>query len=213
MSETSGFATAHLSEIDARGGWIPVRRHFGVQAFGVNAWTGAEEGAEIIPEHDEKPTGHEELYVVLNGRATFALDGETFDATTGTIVFVADPEVRRSAHAAEPGTTILSAGAKPGEAYSPRPWEENADILPLFETGDFERARTLLHEALERHPDAAGLLYNLACAQSQLGEHEAALSSLARAVELEPRFAEYAQSDPDLEAIRSEAGFPSASAL
>ena len=209
MSET-GWASARLSELQGPGGWIPLRRHFGIQAFGVNAWTGAERGANVIGQHDERPSGHEELYVVLSGRATFILDGEETDAPTGTIVFVRDPAVTREARAEEPGTTILSAGAKPGEAFEPRAWEENAGILPLFEAGDYEGARARLLDALERNPEAAGLLYNLACAESRLGNADAALEHLARAVELEPRFGEYAQTDEDLEAIRSEPGFPAA---
>jgi tetratricopeptide (TPR) repeat protein len=208
MNATSRYATAHLSEIDARGNWIPLRRHFGIEAFGVNAWTGAEAGAEVIGEHDEASLGHEELYVVTTGRARFTVDGETVDAPAGTVVFVRDPAVKRAAHAEEPGTTILTVGAKPGEAFTPSAWEENADIIPLFEAGEYKQARRRLIAALEGRPDAGGLLYNLACAESRLGEKDAALEHLARAVELEARFAEFAQSDPDLEAIRGESGFP-----
>jgi tetratricopeptide (TPR) repeat protein len=203
------YRVTHLSEIEARGGWIPVRRHLGIRAFGVNAWTARGDDV-VIPEHDEIPTGHEELYFVLTGHATFTVDGQSVDAPAGTFVFVRDPQVKRAAKATEPETSIVTAGAKPGEAYEPRPWEENADILPLFEAGDYEGARRRTREALERHPDAAGLLYNLACAESRLGETDAALEHLRRAVELEPSFAEFAQTDDDLAAIRDEEGFPAA---
>jgi tetratricopeptide (TPR) repeat protein len=207
---TERYRVTHLSEIDARGPWIPIRRDLGIRAFGVNAWRATAAGEEIIPEHDEIPTGHEELYFVLAGHAAFTVDGESVDAPAGTFVFVRDPQVKRAAKATEPETTIVTAGAKPGEAYEPRPWEENADILPLFEAEDYELARERTREALERHPDAAGLLYNLACAESRLGETAAALEHLRRSVELEPRFAEYAQTDDDLAAIRDEEGFPAA---
>jgi tetratricopeptide (TPR) repeat protein len=211
MSET-GFATAHLSEIEPVGGnWLPLRRHFGIEAFGVNAWTG-DEGASLVGEHDETSLGHQELYVVLTGRATFTLDGEELDAPAGTIVFVRDPSVKRAAVASEPGTTILTAGAKPGEAFTPSTWEENATVIPLFASGEYEEAKRRLEEVLERIPDAAGILYNLACAESRLGETDAAVGHLARAVEIEPRYAEYAQTDEDLEAIRDAAGFPAAPA-
>ena len=60
------------------------------------------------------------------------------------------------------------------------------------------------------HPNGAGLFFNLACAESRLGETDAALEHLARAIELEPGFREYAQNDEDLEAIRSDPRFPTA---
>jgi tetratricopeptide (TPR) repeat protein len=206
---TERYRVTHLSEIEARGGWIPVRRHLGIRAFAVNAWTARDDDV-VIPEHDETPTGHEELYFVLTGQATFTVDGQSVDAPAGTFVFVRDPHVKRAARATEAETTIVTAGAKPGKAFEPRPWEENADIIPLFESGDYELARDRIREALERHPDSSGLLYDLACAESLLGETNAALEHLRRAVELEPSFAEFAHTDEDLAVIRDEEGIPAA---
>jgi tetratricopeptide (TPR) repeat protein len=205
--------TARLDELprsEGRPGWIPVRRRLGVKAFGVNAWTG-DDGEAVIDEHEEANTGHEELYVVLSGRAVFFVGGETVDAPEGTVVFVRDPGTQRGATAKAPGTTILSVGAKPGEAFEQQPWEINSEVLPLFDRGDFAGAKKLMVEALAERPDSAPFLYNLACAESQLGEHDAALEHLGRAVELSAQFAEYAQSDGDLEAIRSDPRFPVAS--
>jgi mannose-6-phosphate isomerase-like protein (cupin superfamily) len=202
--------TARLDELARSAGrreWIPVRRHLGVKAFGVNAWAG-DDGDTIIREHEEVSTGHEELYVVFSGRAEFVVGGETVDAPAGAIVFVRDPATQRGAKATADGTLVLTAGAKPGEPYEPQPWEVNSEVFPLFDRGDFAGAKTLLVEALAERPDSGGLLYNLACAESQLGETDAALEHLGRAVELSAEFAEYAQSDADLEAIRSDPRFP-----
>ena len=206
------FAVARLSEIDRtrRGEWIPLRRHFGIQAFGVNAWSGEEEGAQLISEHDETSIAHEELYVVMEGRATFTVDGEEIDAPAGTAVFVRDPAVRRKAVVRDGRTTILTVGAKPGEAFRVSPWEENADIIELFERGEFAAAEARLLDALERHPENPGLLYNLACAEARQGRGEDALEHLRRSVELDARFAEYAQGDEDLESIREDPRFPKA---
>ncbi len=66
-------------------------------------------------EHDLQ----EELYLVQRGRATFELDGERLDAPAGTLVF-ARPDVKRTAFAEEPGTTIVALGGVPGKAYEPR---------------------------------------------------------------------------------------------
>ena len=60
--------------------WLPVRRHFGIQSFGVNAYTAEEAGQRLVEEHREEENGHEELYVVVSGHARFVLDGEPYDA-------------------------------------------------------------------------------------------------------------------------------------
>ncbi len=89
MTESAGdarpFAAARLDEIDRRGNWIPIRRHFGIASFGVNAWTG-DDGDEVIGPHEERQSGHEELYVVVSGRAEFTIAGETLRAGPGSYV-------------------------------------------------------------------------------------------------------------------------------
>ena len=64
--------------------WRPVRRHFDIQAFGVNAYTAEKAGQRVVEEHREE-NGHEELYVVITGRALFMLDGEEYDAPPGSL--------------------------------------------------------------------------------------------------------------------------------
>src|SRR5215468_5142835 len=88
----SSYVVAQLDDIevqdDGRCPFRPVRHHLGISAFGINSWTAPNTGDRIINEHDEdEPDGHEELYVVLRGRATFELDGERVDAPPGTLVF------------------------------------------------------------------------------------------------------------------------------
>jgi hypothetical protein len=127
----SAFQVSRLEEIPAvevsgDAEWKPLRYHFGVRAFGVNAWIGHAEGDEVIEEHDEREDdcgGHEELYLVTTGHAEFRIDGETIDAPTGTFVFVGDPDLRRAAYATEPETTIVSIGAEPGRAFTVSDWE------------------------------------------------------------------------------------------
>ena len=105
-----------------------IRRHFDVQAFGVNAATG-EAGDEMIEEHHEsddeanQTNGHQELYVVMSGRAVFTVDGEEIDAPTGTIVFVRDPALLRSARATADGTAIFMVGVPVGVPYTVSRWE------------------------------------------------------------------------------------------
>ena len=202
------YETARLDELTGTDGWAPIRKHFGVQSFGINAWTAVEAGGRLIPEHDEAPSGHEELYVVLSGRATFRVDGDEVDAPAGTIVFVRDPAVQRGATAAEPGTSVLSAGARPGVAYRPRSWETNAEAYPLWEQGDFEGIKRLMVDALERYEDRGTLLYNLACAEAQLGEADAAIEHLTAAIADRPDLGANARDDTDLDPIRDDPRFP-----
>jgi tetratricopeptide (TPR) repeat protein len=203
----SGYAVARLDQIEDLNGMFRVRKHFDVGAYGINAYRPKEDG-ELVGEHDETQLGHEELYVVLNGHASFTLDGEELDAPAGTLVFVRDPAVKRRAVSADPETRVLAVGAAPGKPYSVSPWEENADIFPLFAAGEFAEAKRRLEDALERYPDGAGLIYNLACAEARLGEQDAALEHLARAVELSDQFAEYARGDDDLASLRDDPRFP-----
>jgi tetratricopeptide (TPR) repeat protein len=110
--------------------------------------------------------------------------------------------------AREPGTTVLSVGARPGDAYRPRAWELNRDVFALLDNGEHAEAKRLLTEAVERYEDRAALLYNLACAEAQLGETDAALEHLRGAVEERPSLAEDALEDVDLEPLRDDPRFP-----
>jgi hypothetical protein len=64
---------AHIDELNAvemPDGfvWRPVRRHFGIQAFGTNVYSPGGSG-QIVEEHTESQLGHQEMYLVLRGRA------------------------------------------------------------------------------------------------------------------------------------------------
>jgi hypothetical protein len=105
-----------------------VRRHFDVRAFGVNGITG-DAGDELVEPHDERDDeanmtdGHEELFAVMSGHAAFTVGGEEIDAPAGTLVFVRDPLVIRSARATADGTAILAIGGRPGVAFEVSRWE------------------------------------------------------------------------------------------
>jgi hypothetical protein len=187
----------------------PLRRRLDIQAFGVNGWRGAEPGDLVIDDHDEEVEGHEELYVVLRGRATFTLAGDRVDAPPGTLVFV-PPQVRRTAVAAEPDTVVLALGGEPGRPFSPSGWEEwdALGITELVEAKRYEEAADRYDEALARHPDHPGILFNLACLESLAGRRDEAIAHLERAIARYPRNAEYARTDPDFDPIRADPRFP-----
>ena len=210
MSE--GYGVAHVDELEElpiNNGefvWRPVRRRFGITAFGTNAYTG-KAGQRVIEEHSERDN-HQEMYVVLRGRATFTLGDDEVDAPAGTIVFVR-PNTKRGAIAAEDGTAVLAVGAKPGVVFEPSPWEDVFVANSYAEQGDLERAREVFRKLFDEHPDAWQGLFNAACLEARLGDRERAFEYLERAVELEPQAREYAQKDSDFDSIRDEERFRS----
>jgi tetratricopeptide (TPR) repeat protein len=188
----------------------PVRLHFGINSFGINAYS-ARAGERVIEEHDELGHGagrHEELYFVATGHATFELGGEEVDAPAGTAVFVRDPAVRRGAVAKEADTTVLVVGGVPGRAFEPSPWEAWLAAKPLLDAGQPDRGAAVFLQALERHPGNSNVLYNLACFESLAGRPDDALAHLTEAIELDPRMREWARADEDFAAIRDDPRFP-----
>ena len=200
------FHVSHLSELEtipvgSHGlQWRPIRSRFGITAFGVNAYT-AEPGQEVVENHTERQYQHEELYVVVTGRARFTLDDHEVDAPAGTLVHLPDPEVRRSAVAVDPGTTVLALGAKRGEPFEPSPWEL------FFRAGQLEpeEAVRFYQENRGAYPDHAGVDYNLACMRALAGDREGAIADLERAFERSPdEVRTWAKDDSDLDSIRAE---------
>lgn len=207
----SGYAIAQLDEIeqvdDGRCPFRAVRHHFGITAFGVNAWTGRDAGDRIINEHDEaEPDANEELYVVVQGSAVFELDGERRDAPAGSFVF-ARSGVKRTAFAEEPGTTIVAIGGTPGEVYEPSGFEVWLPITPLYEAGKYAEAADRGRELIRENPEYAGLLYNVACCESLAGRTADALEHLRLAIERSERFRSFAGGDSDFDPIREQPGF------
>ena len=70
-----GWETVRLDEIEpipvVEGTllWRPVRRTLDIGAFGINAYVAPNAGDDVVEEHTETSLGHEELYLVLAGRA------------------------------------------------------------------------------------------------------------------------------------------------
>jgi quercetin dioxygenase-like cupin family protein len=208
---SDGYEVAHVDELEElpiNNGefvWRPVRRRFGITAFGTNAYTG-NAGQRVVEEHFEQDN-HQEMYVVLRGRATFTLGDDEIDAPAGTIVFVR-PNTKRGAIAAEDGTAVLAVGAKPGVVFEPSLWEDVFAANAYADKGEFEKGRKLLETLLEQHPDAWQGFFNAACLEARVGDKERAIQYFERAVELEPEKArEFAKSDSDFDSIRDNARF------
>ena len=205
-----------LDEIPVPGAdinWRPVRRTFGIRAYGINAYT-ADTGKHVVEEHTERGLGHEEVYVVVTGRARFTLNEDEVEVGPATLVYLRDPMAKRGAVALEDGTTVLAIGGKPGEAYDPSGWEWSFAASPLRERGDYEGALAIIREGLDQRTpgledriDYAWLHYDIACYESLLGRRDEAIANLKTAIERDPRIAQHAPKDEDFASLREDPEF------
>lgn len=202
----SGYEVVELAALESFPGpgtlrWSPLRRPLGITAFGTNVYTAADVGQDVVEEHTEEQLGHEEMYVVIAGRATFELDGKELDVPAGSLVYLRDPKVKRYARAAEPNTTVLAVGGKPGQ-HEISAWESYFIAYAVVDD-DPERAVAELEAAVAERPENAALHYHLACIYAKTGLLDHARTSLDRAVELRPDVRQRAEEDPDLEPLRA----------
>src|SRR5439155_6759363 len=91
-AQGTGWQVAQIDEIppvkpDWPATWKSVRHFFGITAFGVNAVT-KDAGNVLIPEHDERSSGQQELYLVHAGEVRATLDGEAVTIAAGGMVSV-----------------------------------------------------------------------------------------------------------------------------
>jgi quercetin dioxygenase-like cupin family protein len=117
--DAMGYSVVNVDEIEGAGpgGAVRfVRRHLGVEAFGIN-WFELPAGAEG-PEHDEVRSGQEEVSVVIRGSGYWRVEGEDVAVGTGGFIRL-DPETTRQAVAGPDGMTFVSVGARRG-SYEPR---------------------------------------------------------------------------------------------
>lgn len=217
MSKTLRVKRLHLADVepgpsDAGGRWLPLRAELGLRAFGLSAYLG-DPGEVVVPRHAETGGGagqHEELYVVLSGRATFTVDDEEFDAPAGTLVLVERGE-RREAHAAEPGTVVLAAGAPVGEIYRIAPWEYGARARRARALGDLEELERVTDEGVATYGEHVTMLLGKACVAAQRGDRDEALALLERAAD-DPDFGDWAhaeaEEEPLLDPVRGDPRFP-----
>jgi tetratricopeptide (TPR) repeat protein len=184
-----------------------IRRHLDISAFGVSAFS-APNGVVVINEHDETllgEAGQQELYVVLNGAATFEIDGDTVEAAAGSLVHV-QPAAKRKATATEDGTTILVVGATPGEAYQPAP-EEAGEAFAAYNAGDYTEALAKQLVVVEKRPDSPVAHFNAGCFAARAGHTDEAIEHLQRAVKINDRVKELIATDEDLASIREDQRF------
>jgi len=180
--------------------WRPIRRRLGIRAFGMNAYTAETVGACVVEEHKEG-SGHEEVYVVVRGSARFTVDGDEFHAPAGTLVYLPDPGVLRSAVSNEEETMVLAVGGWRDRAFEPSGWEWTFEAGPLADAGRYDEAIAVMEDGLTKLGESGPGLYHLARFEAKAGRRDDALSHLRRALDLRPDLRQYAEKDEDLEPL------------
>jgi uncharacterized cupin superfamily protein len=98
--------------------WYPLQHALGIGTFGANVFVARHADQLLVAEHDERGSGQQELYLMLDGSAVFELDGEEARLERGDALAVTDPGVCRRARALTAGTTMLIVGAANGRFES-----------------------------------------------------------------------------------------------
>jgi hypothetical protein len=199
IGSMSGWKAVRLDDVEAVAWpyapltWRPVRSALSGRIVGMGAFTADREGEEVVEAHRESEggMGHEEIYVVLRGRATFTLDGTELDAPAGTFVRV-EAHVHRHAVAAEADTAVLALGGPPTYEPSSSEWIERA--RPHIRS-DPERARAIVDDLRAERPDSPVLPIADALLAVGAGDERGGAAALSR---VEPRYREALRADPDL---------------
>lgn len=202
MAETPAYQVVSLDELDripvSHGlEWRPIRRRLGIRAFGINAYTAEKPGDWVVEEHREG-SGHEEVYLVVSGRARFTIGDDEIDAPAGTLVYLSDPQIVRKAVSEEEGTTVLAVGGWPDKAFEPSGWEWPFEADPLSKAGRHDEAIAIMQDGLEQLGESPEGLYHLARFEARAGRVEDAKAHIERSLALKPEYREHAEKDDDL---------------
>jgi tetratricopeptide (TPR) repeat protein len=212
-TETPYRVRSLLQEANEGGGdkaFVHLGSALDIGAFGVGAAFQRKAGEPVVPGHHEAGPGgdrHEELYVVVQGSATFTVAGDEIDAPQGTAVFVHDPAAMRGAIATAEDTLVLAVGGPRGAAYRVTPAQAQEGFWDAYRAKDYEAALASTKRALELFPGNAHLLYNVGCMEALLGNADAALTALAESVAQWEPYKEQAQKDDDFASLREDPRF------
>jgi tetratricopeptide (TPR) repeat protein len=189
--------------------YVQLRRDLDIGSFSIFA-VKADPGKELVGERTATGfarDGHEELFVVIDGSATFTLDGQEVEASAGTAIFVRDVDVKRAAVAGDEGATTLVIGGRRGEPWRPTPGEAMQEFFPHYEAKDYEAALRVTEQVLDEYPGNGLAYFNIACMESLLGRKEDALAHLRDALDAAPELVENARTDDDFASIRDDVRF------
>ncbi len=118
--DLEGVTIRRREDMERDGIWLLVRRSLGLEAFGMNLVEIPPDAG--TPEHDEVDRDQEEVFFVVDGRATMVVDGEEIEAPEGTFVRM-DVMARRTVRneGSEP-VSVLVVSAPQTSGYEPMSW-------------------------------------------------------------------------------------------
>jgi hypothetical protein len=108
---------------------------------------------------------------------------------------------------------ILLVLLAPLQLWAADPLPSHARALELFQKKDFQGAIAEYHRLIAAAPSDTRALYNAACAYSWLGEKAKAIEHLKKAIQAGWTDRQHWERDPDLDAIRQDAGYRQALTL
>lgn len=117
---TPAFDIAHRDSFERTGNWLLARRSLGVGSFGLNIVEIPP--GESIPEHDELGRDQEEVFAVLDGTATFIVDGQELEAPAGTYLRLDPAPTRTARNDGADAVQLLIISAPRTSGYQPMDW-------------------------------------------------------------------------------------------
>jgi mannose-6-phosphate isomerase-like protein (cupin superfamily) len=125
------FTVKRLEDFEAvfKGGFRRVRAGLGVTSFGL-AVMELPPHFENYPEHTHDHDLQEEVYTVIDGRATLFVGEQSFELEPGVWARVGPGERRRLRTGSEPAK-VVAIGAVPGGVYEPPEFTEEGAPDPL----------------------------------------------------------------------------------
>lgn len=113
------YTVKRIDELESSflGSYKRARAELGVSSFGMSV-IDLPPNIDAYPEHDHMHDGQEEVFVVLNGRATIEVDGENIELDPDVMIRIA-PEAKRKITTGEEPLRVLALSGVPGGVYVP----------------------------------------------------------------------------------------------
>lgn len=121
MATTTGYAIVHSDDFERPfPKWALARRSLGVTSFGMNLVE--LQPGEKIPEHDEVPRDHEEVFIALEGNPMIVIDGREHPLSAGTFARLDPQPLRYVVNNGNGPARVLIVSAPRTSGYEPLDW-------------------------------------------------------------------------------------------
>lgn len=113
------YTVKRIDEMEASflGSFKRARAELGVSSFGMQV-IDIPANTDAYPEHDHNHDGQEEVFVVMSGRGTILVDGESTEIDPDVMIRIA-PEAKRKITTGDEPLRVLALSGVPGGVYEP----------------------------------------------------------------------------------------------